>query len=144
MSNLRLRKIFSCGEVLAPDLYRRLQVLDSNMFYGCEGEFRKNRDWWVIVDNDIIVAYCGSWYSEGVCMMNRAWVYKPYRGKGLQRRMIATRVKAADQKDCTVVITYTTVDNPISSNNLIRMGFNIYDPCYKYAGKGMNYFKRST
>ena len=135
---MRLTKVFSMGKVLKPDLYRRLQVLDSRLFAGAANEFKDNREWWVIEDAGQIIAYCGSLYSEGVCIFVRAWVYKPYRGKGLQSKMIKTRLKAA--KRCFKAITYVYYDNVHSINNLIKNGFLTYTPQYGYAGKEFIYF----
>ena len=138
MSKLILRKIFSFGKVLNQDLYDRLQILDVKVFEGAKNEFRENREWWVIVDKETIVAYCGSLYSEGVCIFIRAWVYRPYRGQGLQSRMIKTRLKAA--KGCYKAITYVYPDNVNSINNLIKNGFLTYTPQAKYSGEEFIYF----
>jgi len=139
--NLRLVKVFSMGEVIKPNLYERLQVLDLKMFYGATNEFKTNREWWVIEDNNQIIAYCGSLYSEGVCIFIRAWVYKPYRGNWLQSKMIKARLRAAS--GCYKAITYVYYDNSQSINNLIRNGFLTYNPQYQYAGKEFIYFYKS-
>ena len=137
---MRLQKIYCQGEVINADLYKRLQALDAKVFYGCGNEFKKNRDWWVMVDNDQIVAYCGCLYSERICIFVRAWVYEPYRGQGYQRKMIAARIRAAKADKCYSVVTYTVTDNPVSANNLIKRGFKIYEPQYKWVGKNVIYF----
>ena len=136
-----MRKIYSQGKILNRSLYDELQVLDARVFYGCGNEFKENRDWWVRVAGNRIVAYCGCLYSEGVCIFVRAWVHADYRGQGMQRKMIRLRVKAA-RRDCSVAITYTTSDNYPSANNLIREGFLLYQPAYMYAGDRMLYFKK--
>lgn len=137
---MRFKKIYSQGQIINSDLYRRLIILDGKIFSGCGNEFKRNRDWWVIVEDSSIVAYCGCLYSEKVCVFVRAWVYEPFRGKGLQRRMIAIREKAARMNGCYSLVTYTVTDNPHSANNLIRKGFKIHDPQYKYVGKNVIYF----
>jgi GNAT superfamily N-acetyltransferase len=143
---MRLQKIYSQGKIINADLYKRLQDLDAKVFYECGNEFKKNRDWWVIVEDNQIVAYCGCLYSttENICIFVRAWVYEPYRGKGLQRRMIATRIQEAKKNKRSQVITYTLTDNPISANNLIKRGFRIYEPQHKWVGKGVIYFIKSV
>ena len=135
---MRLRKIYSHGKTYNVDLYLKLQLLDEYVFYGCGDEFKHNREWWVILDKDKIIAYCGSIYSESICIFIRAWVDRKYRGKGLQSKMIKARLKAA--KGCKSVITYTTTDNIPSANNLIKNGFLLYDPAYAYAGRDKLYF----
>ena len=94
---MRLKKIFSFGNVLDKETYEQLKQLDytNPNFKGCGDEFQFNREWWVMLDEGEIVAYCGSIYSKGICIFNRAWVKKSHRGQGIQRRMIKTRLKAA-------------------------------------------------
>jgi len=137
---MRLQKIYSQGLVLNNKFYEQLKQLDYAVFFGCNNEFKENRDWWVIVDSGKIIAYCGSLYSEGVCIFVRAWVSLKYRNKGLQSKMIKTRLKAAKQF-CYVAITYTTHTNVHSANNLFKNGFKMYIPQQQYSGKEMIYFK---
>jgi len=139
---MRLQKVFNCGKVINYHWYYKLQELDFKVFYGCGNEFLKNRDWWVVLDKDEIVAYCGCLYTQGICIFVRAWVHRNYRGKGLQSKMIKARIEAAKDK-CTVVITYTTFDNVPSANNLIKNRFYLYQPAYAYAGNDKLYFKRA-
>ena len=138
---MKLIKVFTEGKVLEKDLYRKLKYLDKKVFFNCGNEFLKNRDWWVIEIEGKIIAYCGSIYSERICLFNRAWVHKDYRGKGLQKRMIKARVKEA-KKQCGICVTYTTKNNFASANNLIRAGFTLFCPQYLYAGEEMLYFRK--
>jgi GNAT superfamily N-acetyltransferase len=137
-ATLRLRKIFSFGDIYNQPLYSRLQELDKKVFADAKSEFKPNREWWVIVDKGLIVAYCGSLYIDGVCIFVRAWVHRPYRGNGLQSRMIKTRLKAANF--CYRAITYVHPDGISSMNNLVNNGFRFYVPQAKYAGDGFLYF----
>lgn len=140
---LRAKKVFSFGKVINQSLYDLIQIMDKNIFYGCNNEFQENREWWVILDErNKIAAYCGSIYSEGICILIRAWVKKQYRGNGLQKRLIKIRLKGALLNDCHVVITYTTKDNYPSSNNLISQGFKLYFPQYAYGGNEMLYWNK--
>ncbi len=140
---MRLKKIFSFGNILDRETYEQLRELDYNNpnFKGCGDEFQFNREWWVILDEGEIVAYCGSIYSKGICIFNRAWVKKSHRGQGIQRRMIKTRLKAASTF-CHIAITYTTLDNFPSANNLINCGFRLYLPEYSYGGSDKLYFQK--
>jgi GNAT superfamily N-acetyltransferase len=140
---MRLKKIFSFGNILDRDTYEQLRELDytNPNFKGCADEFQFNREWWVILDQGEIVAYCGSIYSKGICIFNRAWVKKSHRGQGIQRRMIKTRLKAASTF-CHIAITYTTLDNFPSANNLISCGFRLYLPEYSYGGSDKLYFQK--
>ena len=140
---MRLKKIFSFGNILDRDTYEQLRELDytNPNFKGCADEFQFNREWWVILDQGEIVAYCGSIYSKGICIFNRAWVKKSHRGQGIQRRMIKTRLKAASTF-CHIAITYTTLDNFPSANNLIDCGFRLYLPEYSYGGSDKLYYQK--
>ena len=133
-------KVFNRGKVLNPSLYDELKELDDRVFNGCNNEFKSNRDWWVMVSANQIVAYCGCGFTEGLCIFVRAWVHKDYRGQGLQKKMIKLRIKSA--YDCHIAITYTSVDNYPSINSLISQGFKIYCPEYAYAGREMLYFQK--
>ena len=137
---MRTKKVFSFGKTLDARLYELVQIMDKNIFYGCANEFKINREWWVIL-NDVnkIIAYCGSIYTEGICIYIRAWVRKDNRGKGLQKKLINIRYKAA-LKNSRTVITYTTKDNYPSANNLISQGFKLYFPEYAYGGNEMLYW----
>jgi RimJ/RimL family protein N-acetyltransferase len=141
---MRFRKVFSYGKILDFATYERLQVLDTTcpFFKGCTNEFKQNRDWWVMLDTKgQIIAYCGAGYNSDFSLFVRAWVDKRYRGKGLQKRMIALRLKAAKARYCNMAITYITPDNPASGNSLIACGFRLYTPEWAYAGKEMIYFR---
>ena len=140
---MRLKKIFSFGNILDRDTYEQLRELDytNPNFKGCGDEFQFNREWWVMLDQGEIVAYCGSIYSKGICIFNRAWVKKSHRGQGIQRRMIKTRLKAASTF-CHIAITYTTLDNFPSANNLIDCGFRLYLPEYSYGGSDKLYYQK--
>lgn len=137
---MRTKKVFSFGKVIDARLYELVQIMDKNIFFGCANEFKINREWWVILnDSNKVIAYCGSIYSEGICIYIRAWVRKDNRGKGLQKKLINIRYKAA-LKNSHTVITYTTIDNYPSANNLISQGFKLYFPEYAYGGKEMLYW----
>lgn len=139
---MQVYKIFSDNKVLNEDLYKRLQALDSKVFYGCINEFKPSREWWVIVDGGSIIAYCGSTYSEGYCFYNRAWVYTSYRGLGLHKKLIDIRVRAAKKKKCKAIVTYTTHNNAASMNNLFKCKFKAFIPEFKYSGTEMVYYRR--
>lgn len=142
---MKIQKVFSTGNVLNKSLYEKLQQLDRSTpsFRLCDNEFHDNRDWWVILNRKKqIIAYCGSIYSGRICIFNRAWVHKKFRGRGIQKRLIRTRLRAA-KKSCYIAITYTIKENYSSINNLISCGFKIYGPSYEYGGKEMLYWRRN-
>ncbi len=140
---LKTKKIFTFGVVLNADLYERVQELDRKVFFGCNNEFHQNREWWAILNKrGQIVAYCGSIYANNICIFIRAWVKKTNRGKGLQKKLIDIRLRAAKRSACHTAITYTIKENCASINNLVSKGFRIYIPEYAYGGKEMLYWKK--
>lgn len=125
-------------------LYSRLIELDASIFRNCDDEFKKNRDWWVMLnESNQIIAYCGCLYSEGVCVFVRAWVMSAYRGRGFHKILIKERVAEAEKKKCKSIVTYTMRKNYNSANNLIKAGFLLHNPVYAYAGNDVMYFKKT-
>lgn len=87
--------------------------------------------WWLTYDGERPVAYAGvrrsaQWLDWGYLM--RAGVDPEYRGRGLQRKLIRTRVKFARARGWHGLITDTSYDNIRSSNNLIAEGFKLFRP----------------
>ena len=121
-------------------LYRQLIELDAKVFPNCDNEFLPNRDWWVIMDGDNIIAYCGCLYKERICVFVRAWVAKSHRNKGIHKKLIKIRIINAGIKKCKSIVTYTVRNNYASANNLIKAGFLLHNPMYAYAGSDVMYF----
>ena len=136
----QIKKVSQNGKIIDAALYSKIQKLDFKIFEGCGNEFLNNRAWWAVVIKNKIIGYCGCIYSEGICIFNRAWVMKDYRGQGIQRAMIVARLRSA--RKCSIAITYTTATNYASANNLIHCKFKLYGPAYAYAGKEMLYFRK--
>lgn len=134
-NQMRLIKVYNEGVVINEFLYLQLQELDIRCFNLGTYEFKANRDWWVIEKDMQIIAYCGCIYkhNEGICIFNRAWVSPEYRRLGIQNKMIKRRIKSAKENNIHTIITYTTSDNIISANNLIKNNFKLYSPSYRYA-----------
>lgn len=123
------------------ELYDKLIELDAKVFPNCFNEFKDNREWFVIVSKGEIISYSGSAISEGVCIFVRMWVSIYHRGKGIQSLMIKKRIESAKKQKCVNVITYTTIDNIASSNNLIKNGFLLYSPQFAWVGNKYLYWK---
>ena len=101
--------------------------------------------WWILWDeNEEPAGFCGVWppaFAGRPCYLIRAGVLPAHRGQGLQKRMIAIRLKYAKQQGWKSAVTYTLVDNAPSSNSLITAGFRVYDPAYKWNGRGIIYWR---
>lgn len=104
--------------------------------------------WWTVTEHPSkrVVGFCGSlyWGPDNVVFLCRSGVLPEARGRGLQRRMIKTRVAHAASIGAKGCISYTSVENPVSSNNLIRCGFELYEPDYKWAGEGYLYWWKTV
>lgn len=70
----------------------------------------------------------------------RAGVLYKYRGKGLQKRLIKARIRAAKIMGFNWLISDTS-DNPPSANSLISAGFRMYDPSKPYALNNSLYWR---
>jgi len=88
--------------------------------------------WWRLGE----LAYCGirTTSEPGLAFMVRSGVVPEARGQGLQRRMILTRLRWARSEGLAEVCSYTVTDNAPSMRNLMRCGFEPYDPPEKWAG----------
>jgi len=86
--------------------------------------------WWIVWDGPEPVAFCGmrqSGTEAGSVYLSRCGVLASHRGRGLQRRLLRTRLAEAKRLGYRAAIT-TTYLNTASANNLIRSGFRLYDP----------------
>lgn len=84
--------------------------------------------WWVATAPDgSAVGYCGLYVGlTDAAWLVRAGVLPVARGKGLQRRMIAVRLRAARRLGYRRVCTYTHYQNLRSLRSLVRCGFVPY------------------
>ena len=87
--------------------------------------------WWVAKDDNTgkMIGFCAATIVDSnVCFLSLSGVTGPARGKGLQMKMIRVRERWARKQRCKKSITYTSLSNPASSNNLIKCGYKIYHP----------------
>jgi GNAT superfamily N-acetyltransferase len=100
--------------------------------------------WWLVYDNGEPVAFAGMRHAvteTDAVYLSRCGVLTGHRGHGLQRRLLAVRLRLAKSLGFLAVIT-TTFDNPASSNNLIRAGFRLYTPDVPWGSLGTNYWRK--
>jgi GNAT superfamily N-acetyltransferase len=81
--------------------------------------------------------------GEKIGYLSRAAVARNHRRRGLHKRLIQVRIKMAKKLGWKGVITYTATDNVASANSLIKHGFQLYIPEYRWAGKEFLYFMKS-
>ena len=102
-------------------------------------------DWFPKAEQNNPIAFCGLTITHGDCntgYLKRAGVLKAYRGQGLQRKLITVRERKARKLGLTLMLTDTT-DNPPSANSLIRAGYKIFEPAYRWAFKHSIHWRKA-
>lgn len=79
--------------------------------------------------------------EDGVLFFSRAGVKKEFRGHGIHKRMIRVREMFAKRNGFHTIITYVIKENVGSFVHLIKDGYKIYEPNYKYAGDVFYFIK---
>lgn len=101
--------------------------------------------WWVAYSGTQPAGFAGMYPSsqdpQGGYLC-RAGVLPPFRGAGLQRKLIAARERKARSLGMRALYT-DTYRNPHSSNNLIERGFRMFDPELQWAGPDACYWRKS-
>ncbi len=109
---------------------RHIQIMHKECFPQLPLYRELHGDWWIAYDPEP-VAFCGlhaSVRTEGAGYLCRGGVLPKARGKGLQKRMIKLRERAAKAKGWTVLLSDTDPLNAYSMNNLINCGFRAFRP----------------
>lgn len=126
------------------DLIAHLERRDFGSTILTPGELARSI-WWVARDKDAIAAWTGLQpVDDGTAVfLVRSGVASDYRGRGLHRRLIRTRIRhARTMPDVKCLITYTDPSNATSANNLISCGFRVYTPAYAWVGREYVYFRK--
>jgi GNAT superfamily N-acetyltransferase len=104
--------------------------------------------WWLAWDecHDLPVGFCGTTYYPERCsaFLCLSGVVPAFRGRGLQRRFVRVRERAAVRDGYHRMISYTTTDNVWSANNLIRCGYKMYVPQFQWGVQGAAYFEKQV
>jgi GNAT superfamily N-acetyltransferase len=103
--------------------------------------------WWVAWDGTEPVAYaglrlCSMPENRGLGFLCRAGVVPSHRGRGLQKRLIRIRERAARELGLKELVTYCICSNSPSLNSLVGCGFRFYSPATKYGGPGAVYLRK--
>lgn len=100
--------------------------------------------WWLGYSFGTPVAFCimerSKTWSDTV-YLSRAGVLRPWRGKGLQKKMLTIREKFARKCGYKWAITDTT-ENPPSANSLARRGYQMYEPAKPWAYNTTLYWRK--
>ena len=122
-----------------------VQELDRSIFN--EGSIPDGAIWWLAYVGTVPVGYAGLkiWDEEGrrYGYLCRAGVLPEYRGKGIQLALIKVRDRMALRRKVGVNITYVADWNLGSANNLVRCGYSLYHPTWRYGFKDALYFRKS-
>jgi len=84
--------------------------------------------WWIAYQGDQVAGYCAILPRGRGGYLARAGVLKDFRGQGLQKRMIALRLRYAREQGWPWVVTDTHKQNEASIRSLEQMGFRPYRP----------------
>ena len=84
--------------------------------------------WWLAFVNGDVAGYCAIMPRGRGGYLSRAGVLSKFRGQGLQKQMIALRLRYARQQGWPWVVTDTHKENTASIASLSSMGFEPYQP----------------
>lgn len=120
-----------------------LKRLNKEIFPSDDCDLTPNTKFWLLYKERNAIGFCSVRpISRSILFLSRAGLQWDHRGHGLHRRMIKARIKYARQNNYKCIITYTIYSNTRSARNLIKEGFELYDPEWEYAGKHCLYFKK--
>lgn len=122
--------------------YDAVRFMDRELFGEKYAEPIEGRLWWVVREGLDWCAYAGLKLlaNESYAFLCRAGVMPAYRGLGIQKRLISARVAEAKRQGLRGCLSYTSIDNPKSSNSLIAQGFKLYTPEHAWVGREFLYW----
>lgn len=141
MSTTCIRKVDNSD----PLIQLMLKDMDKECLPGCPDPEVGTGTWWVVLDKKQPVGYAcirESLRMLGWGYMSRAGVIPAYRGQGLQKRLIQTRLSYAKKAGWEGVVTDTSKDNVASSNSLIACGFRLYRPKFLWSFENALYWRK--
>jgi GNAT superfamily N-acetyltransferase len=104
--------------------------------------------WWIVWHGKQPVGYaglrlCQAKQNLGLAFLCRVGVIPAHRGRGLQKRLIHARDRAARQLAVNEIVTYCVPWNCPSVNSLIACGYKFYRPGTKWGGAGAVYLRKA-
>lgn len=107
-------------------------------------EWQKYDIWLLLGDDDDPAGFAaGHMHSADEYRLDRCGITEIYQGRNLQRRLLQVRLRHAARHGATYVTTYTVGTNYPSASNLCDVGFRLYQPERRWAGKRHLYWRRS-
>lgn len=128
---MRLRRVDPIRDAIALDALQR-----DCLPHDEPCEYKPRDVWHVAFDGALPVGFCcvrPTSSTPSIWYLARAGVVPEARGRGLQKRMIRTRLSAAKRAGASSVVTDCTLDNAASANSLIACGFRVFTPRYRWA-----------
>jgi GNAT superfamily N-acetyltransferase len=99
--------------------------------------------WWLASIDGDPAGFCGlRVYTNGFGYLCRAGVLPRFRGRGVQRRMIAVRTAEARRLGLRHLLTDTWLHNSASINSLVACGFRAFHPERPWAMRDSIYWRR--
>ena len=122
-----------------------LRVLDAAAFADDEPyeDIESDICWIAKVDGIPAGFACLNIMDDKEGFLSRCGVMPKFRGLGIQKKLIETRIKYASLIELQSLVTYTSEDNTYSQNNLKVCGFNIVVPEQLFGLENGIYFHRS-
>lgn len=143
--NITIRRIATPTEMSNEHFYL-LNSLDSRCFKGEELYPKIGSYWWVAYDSEEPIGFAGmtvyNYIEKPASFLSRVGVLPKARGYGLQRRFIRTRERMSKKLGFNRIITYSSYENIISANNLIKCGYYLYTPDSEWGVKNGLYFEK--
>lgn len=113
-----------------------IMKLNKQIFPDDPLEINTGSHMWLLNMNDVPAGFAtmrGLQYDPDTVYFDRAGLKPIARGHGLHRRLINVRLRYASRLGFRRAITYCLDDNLASGNNLIKCGFQLYEPQYRWA-----------
>ena len=103
--------------------------------------------WWIVRHRGQPVGYAGLHIcrhpdNKGIAFLCRVGILSSHRGRGLQKRLIVARERAARRHGIKEVVTYCVPWNEASLNSLTRCGYRFYRPASRWGGAGAVYLRK--
>lgn len=119
-------------------------ALDKKCFPHDDPPYTEGRWWWIAWDDEGNPAgYAGiTPMHDKTVYLCRAGVLPKYRGMGLQKKLIKVREAAAIRAGFTHAVTDCSKDNYKSLSNLIKCGYQLYNPEYVWSFPSSFYFQK--
>lgn len=116
-----------------------VQELYEALFPG-DGPFSKwatpDVNWYVALDDKKVVGFAGVRFNRRskTAELVISGVATTHRGRGIQRRLISARERAARKVGMTRAVSYTIPQNAPSATNLAKRGYSTYRPRTAWCG----------